>query len=90
MHSKLEAKKNNIEVRERVEKSKTLSKRQFEKRNLELDSTVRAVRAKKERDDKQIETLQFVKQKPHLDLVKRHEIEKQEYLQSIQAGHDRV
>jgi hypothetical protein len=86
VHSKLEAKKNNIEVCERVEKSKTLSKRQFKKRNLELDSTVRAVRAKKERDDKRIETLQFVKQKLHVDLVKRHEIESKNICKVYKQG----
>jgi hypothetical protein len=49
---------------------------------MELDSTVRAVKAKKERDDSRVKTLKFVQRKVHFNLQKRHEIEKQEYLQS--------
>jgi hypothetical protein len=82
VYSKIEAKHNNIKVREKVESSKQSAKRQFKKRNMELDSTVRAVKAKKERDDSRVKTLKFVQRKVHFNLQKRHEIEKQEYLQS--------
>ena len=82
VHSKIEAKHNNIEVRERVQDSKQSSKRQFKKRNMELDSTVRALRAKKERDDSRVNTLQFVQRKVHFTLQKRHDIDREEYLQS--------
>jgi len=82
VHSKMEAKRSNIEVRERVEKSQEASKRAFKKRNMELDSTVRAVKAKTERDGSRMETMLFVQQKPQLTLQTRHEIEKQQYLQS--------
>ena len=82
MHSKMEVKRSNIEVHERVEKSQEASKRAFKKRNMELDSTVRAVKAKTERDGSRMETMLFVQRKPHLTLQTRHEIEKQQYLQS--------
>jgi hypothetical protein len=47
---------------------------------MELDSTVRAVKAKKERDDSRVKTFQFVQQTVHFNLQKGHKIEKEECL----------
>jgi len=92
VHSKREAIHNNVEVRKRVQSSLDASKRQFKKRNMELDSNVRATKAKKERDDSRIATLHDVLQKPHtITLQKRHDIDKDDYLQSTtgNAGRNR-
>ncbi len=49
---------------------------------MELDSTVRVIKAKKEKDDSRVKTLQFVQWKVYFNLQKWHEIDKEEYLQS--------
>jgi len=92
VHSKREAIHNNVEVRKRVQSSLDASKRQFKKRNMELDFNVRATKAKKERNDSRIATLHDVLQKPHtITLQKCHDIDKDNYLQSTtgNAGRNR-
>jgi hypothetical protein len=54
VHSKMEATRSNIEVHERVEKSQEASKKAFKKRNMKLDSTVKAIKAKTKTDDSRI------------------------------------
>jgi hypothetical protein len=53
---------------------------------LVLDSIIRAFKAKKESDDSQMETLQVVQEIHLMTLQSRHDAEKQEHLQSEEAG----
>ena len=49
---------------------------------MELGSTLRSIKAKKEHDDSGIATLQLVESRPHSSVQNWHEIEKKDYLKS--------
>ncbi len=80
MHLKMEAIQFNVEVTEKIEQSKTSSKRIFKKQNPEICAATRALKVKKERDDSRNETLILVEQKPHTQLISAYEMEKAEIL----------
>ncbi len=56
---------------------------------MELNSTTRAIKAKKEHDGSHMATLKLVQQTPQSNVRNWHEIEKEIYLQSqVVAGQD--
>jgi hypothetical protein len=69
VHSKMEAIQFNAAVTERIQEQKTIAARNFKKRNLELCASTRAVKMKKERDEKRTKTLIAVEQKPHDQMI---------------------
>jgi hypothetical protein len=68
VHSKIEAIQNSHDIAVKLEASQLQAKRQFKRRNPELDSELRSNRLKIERDSSRLETLELVVNKPHSNL----------------------
>lgn len=68
VHSKIEAIQNSQEIKSKLAVSKKDAKRNFKKRNIELDSEQRQHKQKLERDSSRLETLELLQQKPDSSL----------------------
>jgi hypothetical protein len=68
VHSKIEAIQNSQDIAAKLEASQLQSKRQFKKRNLELNSVVRNTKLKIEKDNSRLEILKTVESKSYLTL----------------------
>jgi DNA-binding PucR family transcriptional regulator len=68
VHSKIEAIQNSQEIKSKLAVSKEDAKRNFKKRNIELDSEQRQHKQKLERDSSRLETLELLQQKPDSSL----------------------
>ncbi len=68
VHSKIEAIQNSQDIAAKLEASQLQAKRQFKRRNPELDYVVRNSKLKIERDNSRLETLEIVESKPHSTL----------------------
>ena len=79
-HSKMEAKRNSIEIQEKIGEVQQARKRKFKNRNMDLDAGRRAVKMKQERDSSRMETLKDIHQQPDEKLETRHEKEKRKML----------
>ena len=82
MHSKMEAIQNCNLVKEKIEASQQLSKRVYKKRKIELCANERKIRLKKERDESRSETLQYLENHPHEQLITMHDKAKAELLRN--------
>jgi hypothetical protein len=65
VHSKIVAIQNSHDIAVKLEASQLQAKRQFKRRNPELDSELRSNRLKIERDSSRLEMLELVVNKPH-------------------------
>ncbi len=68
VHSKIEAIQNCHEIKSKLVLSKEDAKRNFKKRNMDLDSEQRRSTLKLERNSSRLETLQLLLEKPDLSL----------------------
>ena len=82
VHSKMEAIQNCNLVKEKIEASQQLSKRVYKKRKIELCANERKIRLKKERDESRSETLQYLENQPHEQLITMHDKAKAELLRN--------
>ncbi len=64
VHSKIEAIQNSHEIKAKLAASKEQAKRNFKKRNMNIDSEQRKTKFKFERDSSRLETLQLLQEKP--------------------------
>jgi hypothetical protein len=68
VHSKIEAIQNCHEIKSKLVLSKEDAKRNFKKRNMDLDSEQRKSKLKLERNSSRLETLQILQEKPDSSL----------------------
>jgi hypothetical protein len=68
VHSKIEAIQNSQDIAAKLEASQLQAKRQYKKRNPELDSVLRNTKLKIERDNSRLDTLKTVESKPYSTL----------------------
>ncbi len=69
-------------MKEKIEASQLLSNRVFKKRKIELCANERKIRLKKERVEGRSETLQYLENHPHDQLVITHDKAKAELLRN--------
>jgi hypothetical protein len=69
VHSKIEAIQNSHEIKAKLAASKEQAKRNFKKRNMDLDSEQRKTKLKIERDSSRLGTLQLLQEKPDSALL---------------------